>query len=200
MAYLILAILGTSISNYPGTKSKLGCCIITRGSYGRSGTNGNGDEKVLGDTSEEDLDDEEKGYIDGDNEFGLWSYEDTSAINWGATEIPDDNVVPLDSLRSNSTTAISDVCLNETDGTQDPINVLTNVTPAHIPIDSFVDEDESRRQKKEKSSRKERSTDKKVGASTNERDFLDSMCCGDPLELEKFMSTGNKGKSSKQKR
>jgi hypothetical protein len=197
-AYLILAILAASVPAFPGEVGRF--FVITRGEYAVSDFGVDDDNKGQGhiDTSEDD--DEEKAFSQDMEDDGHWSYEEASTVNWGATEVAEEEREHTSrTARTNASTVVSDVCLNPTDADSNPSTILSSVAQDKNEVDSFADE-VLIQVKKEKLTQNGTSIEDKADKG---HDLLDHMCCGDPLELDKYMTPCNpqhKVRSSKHKK
>jgi hypothetical protein len=191
-AYLILAILSTSLPSFPGLVGTWGCCIYTQ--WRRTGSLAKGDAHGI-EKPDEDTD-EEADWNDSSEQNMRNAGGDASTVKWGVTDYRYDE---RNLLKSDSSAMMSDVGLNDRKGCNETVLSILSIVTAE-KTDTFADD--------EYSSKKQNSIqhDETVVFSTHSRhpDFLDKMCCGDPLELEKYMphpvsKTRNSKRSSRSK-
>jgi len=190
--YLLLAIISTASKARQGKSAKCGgCCIITRGP----------DPLVFDEENQ-------KGENSDTSDDGLWQTDeepedDASAVNWAVAEDTVGSNRSGGSRRSSQSGSeqVSDLLLTDTSGAEtEDLDVLLNTTTKTQDsgklLDPYVEEE------KKVSKSIARKTPSQDSLSRERRaDYFDTMCCGDPLEVEKYLKKNTRGsKNGKKKR
>jgi hypothetical protein len=187
--YLLSAIVSTANKSKDGKSTKCrGCCIMTRGP----------DSLIFDEENQKGSETSDDGLWQTDDE----NEDDASAVNWAVAENTVGSNRSGGSNRSNQSNQSSSErrieLLSDTSGAEiDDLDMKLDATTQDSGklLDPYVEEES-----KANNSITRETPSQDSSVRDRRTDYFDTMCCGDPLEVEKHLVQKSPSKSGKKER